>query len=131
MSQTYAKIGVYCGITAPMHWHEPYNYWQWAFEKHGKPGADHALHNVGNPIWVDAKVSNPTKAGVKRHTATADEKRWYKATLNPDSPESQAIKAAYKTYLAGRAGATEVVPAAPVPTLEQIAYKAEVALGAF
>lgn len=46
---TYARINR-DGI--PMHWHAPYNYWQWPWENHTRPGSHHDLHDVEYPIWV-------------------------------------------------------------------------------
>ena len=105
--KVYAKIGVYCGLVAPMHWHAPYNYWQWPWERHSKPGSDHGLHDVEHPTWVDAKTSDPTKAGVKLYTPTAEEKARYAAALK--APE-KAIVDGYKEYIKAKASGRPTAP---------------------
>ena len=107
--KVYAKIGVYCGLVAPMHWHAPYTYWQWPWERHTKAGADHDLHDVSNPIWVDAKTSDPTKTGVKLYKPTAAEVKRYNAALK--APEKEIVEG-YKAYIkAKKAGGTVMTEA--------------------
>jgi hypothetical protein len=106
--QVYAKIGVYCGLIAPMHWHAPYNYWQWPWERHSKVGSDHSLHNVENPIWVDPKTTDPTRAtGVTLYKASAAEKARYAKALK--TPE-KAIVDGYKAYIKAKKSG---IPAGP------------------
>jgi hypothetical protein len=119
---TYAKIGVYCGITAPMHWHEPYNYWQWPWERHLthlKPGSDHRFHNVENPIWVHPDVTVPTPI-TPPYAPTADEKRQYREALNYDSQLAVAVRAEYKAYLSERKSKTRPVAQTPSPTSSSV-----------
>jgi hypothetical protein len=114
---TYAKIGVYCGIIAPMHWHVPYNYWQWPWEDHqiGKAGSDHRLHDVTNPIWVYSKCSDPTRANAVRITPTAEMKRDYAQALSPDSEIAKTTVASYKDYLRTKSETRTGTPARSSP----------------
>lgn len=35
-----------------MHWHAPYNYWQWPWEQHQRAPISHRENDVANPTWV-------------------------------------------------------------------------------
>src|SRR4051812_4879361 len=89
----YAKVGLYRGILTPMHWHEPYEYWQWPWEQHRKRGGDHALHDVANPVWVHSSCTDPRKQFIP-YLPTPSEAAWYAACLaKPDQKVVESFHA--------------------------------------
>jgi hypothetical protein len=86
----YVKIALYKNEAIPMHYHWPYEYWQFPWEKHrSNPG----LHdNITNESWI---FPDNTPNGRINYSPTDEEVEWYRACLIRKTPGPLTPEQAY------------------------------------
>lgn len=84
----WVKIAMYKDEVVPMHFHDPYEYWQFPWEKHREDY--HSSLKLPNWIWPEQTMSHKSP-----YEPTEEEIAWYNDCLRKKTPPPMTPEAAY------------------------------------